>query len=1042
MKGMSISVAEKDLDKAVSLYKKWHKFDPKDIREMEVPLPKGEVIPLGKILRLDYTSDKWHKSEVYYYHHFRKNHPYLGIDKSGNLFILGYIQVTPAGIDDWKTKQPSLAKLKVPGVPEKTVTKLGVLEMIEVEDQHGERKALLFGDRLYVAHPKGNWTYMTESLVEKTPRSKNPLTTILSGVGVGIGFNLAQWGVCKLKEFFGAEEEATENPKKNKGKSTKKAKSTKKNPPKTQKEKKGKSTKKNPPKTQKEKKGKSTKKSPKKAQKNKLERTFKVPGLSKWTKRSTKRGTNYYLDVPGGQFRLEGVRGGYNIYNKVEGQEQYTKLWEEKITSPQEAVKMVSGFYETYGKKCGIDVQANLTEKEAIKLFLEMQKAKGKKGTAAMRYAEKVVKGEKKNPLPKGTYYCPECGREHKKGKGKGTKVWKAHRKYASAAPKKAKKKAKKSTTSNPETQIVHWTEPIIGQVSKGGIDYGAKYFPPSWARSPFAGRLIVGEYVIDIEGHPLPQVQPGHGNGLHELNIQDGRERIRRTRSNPTNVGPVAAYAAVQTARAVAPHITELIKEGRRAAEALKNPADSPLFQRQMERTKGELLDRIETELRLTPEQRKKAGREKKATLAHVVLALTGHHPIPEESLEPWHGWGVTEEREHEVLPYRTEQQEPWHGFRKTRPPRPIPRTNPQASYIASYEDLDVALEQRDIYARKDPKHVFYLTEQEGMFDLYSEPHPWKSRGGPGVTANEGSDIKLDPQYLADWIEKDTPHQHLGVYTGITGVTREDYDERERIRQRWRDFVLEEGRKGRRFSSRGESFRAFIYSGVPGGKNPMSLDEFARLPRQRRTELATASINEWFGYKEWITDVEVEEVDPPSEDQSGLYQATGYDQGRPFVVDFVYDPQYGRHDEEFEFTGGVQVLNPVHPGVRYEKPPYGRYYHEELAPKEDFDPRSFRTVQTPGGEHMIRIGCPAGEWDPDVVWTDPKTGERVKGRCRVGTRAVSILHPLKETGKLAARGPVVKHKRPPRRGERRTGRRTGRRANPSAIRRESQRYN
>lgn len=67
---------------------------------------------------------------------------------------------------------------------------------------------------------------------------------------------------------------------------------------------------------------------------------------------------------------------------------------------------------------------------------------------------------------------------------------------------------------------------------------------------------------------------------------------------------------------------------------------------------------------------------------------------------------------------------------------------------------------------------------------------------------------------------------------------------------------------------------------------------------------------------------------------------------------------------------------------AKFRIPPTG--CTEELAPKELFEPKSFRWVKS--GRGRILVGCPKGQWAP-------RTKGRVKGRavigvCKVGTRA------------------------------------------------------
>lgn len=56
-------------------------------------------------------------------------------------------------------------------------------------------------------------------------------------------------------------------------------------------------------------------------------------------------------------------------------------------------------------------------------------------------------------------------------------------------------------------------------------------------------------------------------------------------------------------------------------------------------------------------------------------------------------------------------------------------------------------------------------------------------------------------------------------------------------------------------------------------------------------------------------------------------------------------------------------------------------FSHEHLASPRGFAKGSIRTVRLPRGR-QLRVGCPTGHYN------------RSTGRCRVGTRAVSLLRP------------------------------------------------
>lgn len=69
-----------------------------------------------------------------------------------------------------------------------------------------------------------------------------------------------------------------------------------------------------------------------------------------------------------------------------------------------------------------------------------------------------------------------------------------------------------------------------------------------------------------------------------------------------------------------------------------------------------------------------------------------------------------------------------------------------------------------------------------------------------------------------------------------------------------------------------------------------------------------------------------------------------------------------------------------------------GTYCEEKLAPKTQFDPRSFRYKKS--GKAWLIVGCPRGFWDPKGYVT--VKGKRRRGRCRVGTRVHKLLVPAR----------------------------------------------
>lgn len=69
-----------------------------------------------------------------------------------------------------------------------------------------------------------------------------------------------------------------------------------------------------------------------------------------------------------------------------------------------------------------------------------------------------------------------------------------------------------------------------------------------------------------------------------------------------------------------------------------------------------------------------------------------------------------------------------------------------------------------------------------------------------------------------------------------------------------------------------------------------------------------------------------------------------------------------------------------------------GTFCEEKLAPKSQFDKRSFRYKKS--GKAWLLIGCPKGKWDPKGYVT--VKGKRQRGRCKVGTRGHKLLAPVR----------------------------------------------
>lgn len=67
--------------------------------------------------------------------------------------------------------------------------------------------------------------------------------------------------------------------------------------------------------------------------------------------------------------------------------------------------------------------------------------------------------------------------------------------------------------------------------------------------------------------------------------------------------------------------------------------------------------------------------------------------------------------------------------------------------------------------------------------------------------------------------------------------------------------------------------------------------------------------------------------------------------------------------------------------------PPYSKnakFTHKKVKPKENFDPRSFRTINLGKYGKKATVGCPLGEWMPR------------KKHCKVGMQVQRIMTPKK----------------------------------------------
>lgn len=105
----------------------------------------------------------------------------------------------------------------------------------------------------------------------------------------------------------------------------------------------------------------------------------------------------------------------------------------------------------------------------------------------------------------------------------------------------------------------------------------------------------------------------------------------------------------------------------------------------------------------------------------------------------------------------------------------------------------------------------------------------------------------------------------------------------------------------------------------------------------------------------------------------------------KPVPRGYVYLQTLTPGRSEDPKSGGELFTMPANRLSHHSRPnpSKGRYIRERQRPPSEFDPRSIRTI-TRGGKKIV-IGCPKGHWDPK------------RKRCRVGTRAQSILHPMKK---------------------------------------------
>lgn len=149
--------------KMSNLFKRWHQRDYERVEGGLYPWPtkKSEIKVLGKIVQIDYISDKWHKGEpVYYYHNIDHNEPLLGRYRAGGkeyYAILGIQPAKPEGLVEVYSKERAMIGYLPP--PPQSCVKLGDFSQVIYENHEGEfinikQKADLAADE------NGQWIYI------------------------------------------------------------------------------------------------------------------------------------------------------------------------------------------------------------------------------------------------------------------------------------------------------------------------------------------------------------------------------------------------------------------------------------------------------------------------------------------------------------------------------------------------------------------------------------------------------------------------------------------------------------------------------------------------------------------------------------------------------------------------------------------------------------------------------------------------------------------------------------------------------------------
>jgi hypothetical protein len=92
IKSRNPGTAVKVIQKAKEMFQKFHQFDPEKFVRVKIKsrqIPK-QLVVLGQLVDIAYSSDKWHKGKKVNYIHKFQQRPYLAVSPGGDqLFIVG-----------------------------------------------------------------------------------------------------------------------------------------------------------------------------------------------------------------------------------------------------------------------------------------------------------------------------------------------------------------------------------------------------------------------------------------------------------------------------------------------------------------------------------------------------------------------------------------------------------------------------------------------------------------------------------------------------------------------------------------------------------------------------------------------------------------------------------------------------------------------------------------------------------------------------------------------------------------------------------------